>query len=55
MNRIKELQDYIAGQEPTLQTLMRLWPKAHRKIAVFAEHFTMEYKFGITIEIEAIK
>ncbi len=31
MNRIKELQDFIAGRKLISQSLMRLWSKAHRE------------------------
>ncbi len=54
MNRIKELQDFIAGQETDItefdETLVK---KLIEKITVFADHFTVEFKSGITIEIEA--
>ena len=54
MNRIKELQDFIAGQETDItefdEALVR---KLIAKITVFTEHFTVEFKSGITIDIEA--
>lgn len=54
MNRIKELQDFISGQETDItgfdETLVK---KLIEKIIVFADHFTMEFKSGITIDIEA--
>lgn len=54
MNRIKELQDFIAGQETDItefdETLVK---KLIEKITVFANHFTVEFKSGITIDIEA--
>ncbi len=54
MNRIKELQDFIAGQETDItefdEALVR---KLIEKITVFADHFTVEFKSGITIDIEA--
>ena len=54
MNRIKELQDFIAGQETGItdfdETLVK---KLIEKITVFANHFTVEFKSGIKIEIEA--
>lgn len=54
MNRIKELQDFIAGQETGItefdETLVK---KLVEKITVFADHFTVEFKSGITIDIRA--
>ena len=54
MNRIKELQDFIAGQETDItefdETLVK---KLIEKISVFNDHFTVEFKSGITIDIEA--
>ena len=54
MNRIKELQDFISGQETDItefdETLVK---KLIEKITVFADHFTVEFKSGITIDIEA--
>lgn len=54
MNRIKELQDFIAGQKTDItefdEALVR---KFIEKITVFANHFTVEFKSGLTIEIEA--
>ena len=54
MNRIKELQDFIAGQETDItgfdEALVR---KLIEKITVFADHFTVEFKSGVTIDIEA--
>ena len=54
MNRIKELQDFIAGQETGITEFDEaLVKKLIEKITVFANHFTVEFKSGITIEIEA--
>jgi len=54
MNRIKELQDFIAGQETDITEFDEaLVKKLIEKITVFADHFTVEFKSGITIEIEA--
>ena len=54
MNRIKELQDFIAGQETDITEFDEaLVKKLIEKITVFTEHFTVEFKSGITIEIEA--
>jgi site-specific DNA recombinase len=54
MKRIRELQDFIAGQEADItefdEALVR---KLIEKITVFADHFTVEFKSGITIDIEA--
>ena len=54
MNRIKELQDFIAGQETDITEFDEaLVKKLIEKITVFANHFTVEFKSGITIDIEA--
>lgn len=54
MNRIKELQDFIAGQETDITEFDEaLVKKLIEKITIFADHFTVEFKSGITIEIEA--
>ena len=54
MNRIKELQDFIAGQETDITEFDEaLVKKLIEKITVFAEHFTVEFKSGLTIETEA--
>ena len=54
MNRIKELQDFIFKQKTDItefdETLVK---KLIEKITVFADHFTVEFKSGITIDIEA--
>ena len=54
MNRIKELQDFIAGQGTDItefdETLVK---KLIEKITVFDEHFSVEFKSGISINIEA--
>ena len=53
MNRIK-LQDFIAGQETDITEVDEaLVKKLIEKITVFADHFTVEFKSGITINIEA--
>ncbi|WP_231869996.1 hypothetical protein [Streptococcus oralis] len=53
-NRIKELQDFIAKQKTDItefdETLVN---KLIEKIAVFFGHFTVEFKSGLTIDIEA--
>ena len=54
MNRIKELQNFIAGQETDITEFDEaLVKKLIEKITVFAEHFTVEFKSGLTIETEA--
>lgn len=54
MNRIKELQDFIAGQETDITEFDEaLVKKLIEKITVFADHFTVELKSGVTIDIEA--
>ena len=52
--RIAELQDFIAGQETDITEFDEaLVKKLIEKITVFADHFTVEFKSGITIDIEA--
>ena len=54
MNRIKELQDFIAKQKTDITEFDEaLVKKLIEKSTVFAEHFTVEFKSGITINIEA--
>lgn len=54
MNRIKELQDFITGQETDITEFDEaLVKKLIEKITVFANHFTVEFKSGITIDIKA--
>ena len=54
MNRIKELQDFIAVQETDITEFDEaLVKKLIEKITVFADHFTVEFKSGLTIDIEA--
>ncbi len=53
MNRIKELQDFIAGQETTITEFDEaLVKKLIEKITVYEDLFTVEFKSGITIDIE---
>lgn len=48
------MQDFIAGQETDITEFDEaLVKKLIEKITVFTEHFTVEFKSGITIEIEA--
>ena len=54
MNRIKELQDFIAKQKTDITEFDEApVKKLIGKITVFADHFTVEFKFGITINIES--
>ena len=54
MSRIKELQDFISGQETDITEFDEaLVGKLIEKITVFADHFTVEFKSGLAIEIEA--
>ena len=54
MNRIKELQDFISKQKTDITEFDEaLVKKLIEKITVFADHFTVEFKSGITIDIEA--
>lgn len=54
MNWIKELQDFIAGQETDITEFDEaLVKKLIGKITVFAGHLTVEFKSGLSIEIEA--
>jgi len=54
LNRIKELQDFITQQKTDIiefdETLVNMLIE---KITVFANHFTVEFKSGITINIKA--
>lgn len=50
----KELQDFIAEQETDITEFDEaLVKKLIEKITVFSDHFTVEFKSGITIDIEA--
>ena len=54
MNRIKELQDFISKQKTDITEFDEaLVKKLIEKITVFADHFTVEFKSGLTIDIEA--
>lgn len=54
MNRIKELQSFIAKQKTDITEFDEaLIKKLIEKITVFEDHFTLELKSGITIDIEA--
>ena len=52
MNRIKELQDFISKQKTDITEFDEaLVKKLIEKITVFADHFTVEFKSGISIDI----
>ena len=54
MNRIKELQSFIAKQKTDIREFDEtLAKKLIEKIIIFADHFTVEFKSGIIIDIEA--
>ena len=54
LKRIAELQDFIGSQQSEItefdESLVR---KLIQQITVYADHFTVEFKSGIIIEIEA--
>ena len=52
MNRIKELQDFI-GQQATEVTEFdeELVRRLIEKITVFTDHFTVEFKSGVSVDI----
>ncbi len=53
MNRIKELQDFISKQKTDITEFDEaLVKKLIEKITVFADHFTVEFKSGINVDIE---
>lgn len=53
MNQIKELQDFIAGQETDITEFDEaLVKKLIEKITVFADHFSVEFKSVLAIDIE---
>lgn len=53
IKRIKELQEFIAGQETNItefdETLIK---RLIEKFTVYEDHFTVKFKSGITIDIE---
>ena len=52
MNRIKELQDFIDHQKTDVTDFDEDQVKRLiEKITVFADHFTVEFKSGISIDI----
>lgn len=51
---MKQLQDFITGQKTNITEFDEaLVKKLIEKIIVFSDHFTVELKSGLTIEIEA--
>ena len=54
MKRIKELQDFIKKQPATITEFDEALVLRHiAKITVFEDHFTVNFKSGISIDIEA--
>ena len=54
MNRIKELQDFISKQKTDSTEFDEvLVKKLVEKITVFADRFTVKFKSGLAIDIEA--
>ncbi len=52
--RLEELQEFIAKQKTDITEFDEvLVNKLIEKITVFADHFTVEFKSGLTIEIKA--
>jgi hypothetical protein len=52
--RLEELQDFISKQKTDITEFDEaLVNKLIEKIRVFEDHFTVEFKSGLTIEIEA--
>ena len=56
MNRIKELQDFIAGQKTGITKFDEAGiRKLIQKIAVYMDKFTVEFKSGVSIDITEYK
>ena len=54
MKRIKDLQDFIKKQATNITEFDEALVSRHiAKITVFEDHFTVDFKSGITIYIEA--
>ena len=54
MKQIRELQDFVKGQPATITEFDEtLVSRLIAKITVFEDHFTVDFKSGITIDIEA--
>lgn len=54
MKQIRDLQDFVKNQPATITEFDEtLVSRLIAKIIVFDDHFTVEFKSGITIDIEA--
>ena len=54
MKQIRDLQDFVKGQSITITKFDEtLVSRLIEKITVFEDHFTVDFKSGITIDIEA--
>ena len=54
MKKIRDLQDFVKSQPATITEFDEtLVSRLIAKITVFDDHFTVEFKSGITINIEA--
>lgn len=54
MKQIRDLQDFVKSQPATITEFDEtLVSRLIEKIAVFDDHFTVDFKSGITIDIEA--
>lgn len=54
MKQIRDLQDFVKNQPSTITEFDEtLVSRLIAKITVFDDHFTVEFKSGITINIEA--
>ena len=52
MNRIKELQDFVAGQKADIQVFDEAdVRKLIQQITVYEDKFTVEFKSGISVDI----
>ena len=52
MNRIKELQDFVAGQCTDIHMFNEaLVRKLIKSITVYADKFTVEFKSGVSVDI----
>ena len=54
MKQIRDLQDFVKSQPANITEFDEaLVSRLIEKITVFDDHFTVEFKSGITIDIEA--
>ena len=54
MKQIRDRQDYLKSQPATITEFDEtLVSRLIEKITIFEDHFTVEFKSGITIDIEA--